>query len=370
MKKRKLVMLLGSILLVLMLAIPLALACAGPTPSPSPSPSPTTAEPVVWKASCPYPDSITLSRTFTLLLDEIEKRSDGMITFERFYGGALLNTDETLDGVAAGVAQIGQTSAGYHPGRLPLGALNYAFPFPSRSTYVIMRTEQQLYKEFPAFHKELENENLHLAALGCHTDYGISCNKPIPRFDDLKGKKISMLGGYFGAWFEPTGAIPVAMTWVDAYEATRTGTIDGNLGDAILFEDGNEWEIEDYFVTAHLGAKISPYVLMNLDAWNSLTPEQQTMFDEARGYVEENHAQYSQDYLPQSWENIKAHGVTVIEWPEEDIQKWISMVPDTPAQFAKDYEDRIPEIWDIIKRVQEIQTSYGYVWSRQFGIRS
>ena len=58
--------------------------------------------------------------------------------------------------------------------------------------------------------------------------------------------------------------------------------------------------------------------------------------------------------LPDYIEQLDAEGVTISYMSEEERAKWASMVPDTPARWAKDMEELGLPGWAITERFFEL----------------
>ena len=160
---------------------------------------------------------------------EIEKRTSGKITFERYYGGALLKGGEHLEGIQHGVADFGVISPSYTPGKTPLAYSDYAFPFAPRKAKTAVILRRQIYNEFPWMEDELTGLNLKLIYFGTACDYGLLSRNPVRSLADLKGMKVVQLGGYFADWTRAGGINPLSgVSSSDRYERMRSGVVDGS----------------------------------------------------------------------------------------------------------------------------------------------
>ena len=104
--------------------------------------------------------------------------------------------------------------------------------------------------------------------------------RPIRTPEDLKGMKMRVVGSpLFLATFSALGANPTQMSWADAQPAMATGAVDGQENPLAVIYHFNLYEVQPYLaMTRHVYN--SMVHVINLDAWNQLTPEQQTILRE------------------------------------------------------------------------------------------
>ena len=285
---KKLVLLLASVCIVLLVLA----ACAGPAPAPAPAPSPA---PSPKPAPAPAPSPSPTAATFTLryavdfpemssiyqmthkpMLDEIEKKSNGRIKFEKFLGGILGKGPENYDIVKTGKADMTLHATNYTPGRFPLsdvfslpGAFVTSIPNAQMVTAVYDRI---LYKEFP----DVKSLSFHQAQLF----YLYTVKKPVKTMDDLKGLKIRSAGGFATDALKALGAVPVPIALADMYTSLQTGVIDR----AVIGPSGLEgYKLQEvlrhvikfkFGTSTHVGA-------MNQATWDKLPPDLQKIIQEA-----------------------------------------------------------------------------------------
>ena len=72
-------------------------------------------------------------------------------------------------------------------------------------------------KKSPAFRDELAKANALLISNFSTMPYDICSKTPIQKMDDFKGKRIGLIGRYFGRWVKPTGAVPVVAPMHERY---------------------------------------------------------------------------------------------------------------------------------------------------------
>ena len=120
--------------------------------------SPTVwAKTVVLKSLTMPPAQAALAKSFDAFLDDIEKRTNGRIKFERYYSASLAKPPEMLEACGFGVFDIFTMVADYYPGKVPLSTVG-GLPGAAENVWVAGKAYLELQKTFPAMEKEMISE--------------------------------------------------------------------------------------------------------------------------------------------------------------------------------------------------------------------
>ncbi len=112
----------------------------------------------------------------------------------------------------------------------------------------------------------------------------ITKEEPVRTLEDVKGMKIRAPSAADAPVIASWGAVPVQMTVNETYNALNTGIVDAvmigssGIGSFKLNEPGK------YITTGLPASSAAFYLIMNMDVWDELTPEQQVWVDQASGY--------------------------------------------------------------------------------------
>ena len=105
--------------------------------------------------------------------------------------------------------------------------------------------------------------------------------RPITGPDDLKGIKMrTPESSVFIDTFETLGATATAMATSELFSALQLGTVDGQENATSTFYNNKYYEVNKYYSVTHHIYTAEP-LIMSLDKWNSLTPEQQEIIQKA-----------------------------------------------------------------------------------------
>lgn len=224
------------------------------------------------------PETFSVTTCDAYFMDEVNKRTGGKISFERYYGGALLNAVDTAPGIARGAADFGMGfPGGYNRAQYPIS--NIMMPYITESSIAATLALNDLYREFPEFRAEYEKQGLTMLYGIVPTAHTFWSREPIRSAADFKGKRIRSLLG-IGDAVAKLGGTPVGMAFSDGVEALTRGAIDG-MGNSPfdLGVTAGIYKVAKYATDAgRLGTFSASASVMNLRKWKALPPDvQQTM---------------------------------------------------------------------------------------------
>lgn len=211
--------------------------------------------------------------------DEVEKRSDGRLTFEIHPGGSLLPIGEMLAGTGDGRTDIGHIAAFYSPQQLPLTTIT-ELPFLALDGVAQAQALNEVYDNFEPFRAEYENNNVHVLFFVPATPTVLGSKEPIDSFADLDGMSVRAVG-QAGKALEAFGANVVPVEAPELYEGLERGLVDGYTGVGFEFIAGWSYhEAAKYIYDPHFGNYTTPVYTINLDVWNNLPEELQEIMTE------------------------------------------------------------------------------------------
>lgn len=345
-------------------------APAPPSPIDTPPPADTEGLPALrvrFHGNYPPPPA-SMSRGFEFFQKRVAELSGGTITFENFWGAALLTPAEALDGTQRGVADLAVGLPVITRDRTPLGGLSFIFPFRPTDPGVMLEIKREMYDTIPAFSEELEQYNIKLLALQPSPNFGLLTTMPINTLDDLEGKKLALAGADFPI-FEAIGAVPVSMPGAERYEGLQHGVIDGQSLDIIPMADEAHYEVAKYFTYTNMGAICTIHLWANLDFWNALTPRQQEIFEQAAAEMMDWWVINVKEKEAEAKRKMEEANVTFTELPDAEKKKWAEAIPDLPATWADDMEKRGLPGWEIVDTFKRLADEAGHVWLRDWGKR-
>src|SRR3989304_3088580 len=145
------------------------------------------------------------------------------VEFVEGYGGAMVKVADTLEGVQAGIIDIGGYCFCFEPSNLPLHAFQVMLPFGTMDPVVSVKLARAVYDKVPYMSKVFEDKfNQHLIALIADNGYNLGTSFDWTKVADLKGRKLAGAGLNL-KWLEYAGAVPVQGSLPEAYTGMQTG---------------------------------------------------------------------------------------------------------------------------------------------------
>lgn len=231
------------------------------------------------------PETYSVTACDAVFMDEVTKRTNGEVVFETFYASTLLNAPDTYPGIGRGAADLGNGApAGYNREDYPLtNLLPFTTDDPVAATYAF----HDMIKESAALNQEYERQNLKLLYAVIPSEYAVWTMAPVRTTGDLSGKRIRALLAT-GDALAKMGATVVAMTFPDAVDAMTRGGLDGfgNLPFDLAVSSGMN-KVGKYAVDLGFGIFLAETTAINLDRWNSLSPEVQAIMQEVADSIPE-----------------------------------------------------------------------------------
>jgi TRAP-type C4-dicarboxylate transport system substrate-binding protein len=157
---------------------------------------------------------------------------------------------------------------------------------------------------------------------------------PIRTLDDFKGVKVRSFGAYLD-WCEALGMEAVYLPHDEVYMALQLGTINAYLTVRGVQYVWKGHEVCDYYYFPSTGSGTNS-ILVNLDAWKSLTPELQGQIQQAA----EMHAgwmlySYVPVYCEQATNWFDNYGLERIDWGPEVVDAMYKEAETCWEDFAE-----------------------------------
>lgn len=274
-----------------------------------------------------------INHTFTIFghtewIDRVKDASAGEITFEPFYGGALLPAKATMQGIASGVAQVGLISAAYDPSNLPVSNAIDAHGFLTPDPFVMQFAFTDFIMNDSAGYDDWRKNGVVFGAGYSTPNYHFICREPYGTLAELRGKRVRVPGGGWARFTQSIGMTGVNLTGAEMYAALERGAVDCIAGDLTTLTGGARLiEITGGVTLVNMSPGYSGALnAYNPDFWRSLTDDQRRMLlnESARSMV-----RLQQAFARQEQEAIEAAQAQGIEIVEADdtlraaYQEWV-----------------------------------------------
>jgi TRAP-type C4-dicarboxylate transport system substrate-binding protein len=270
---------------------------------------------------------------------DIEKRTNGQVKINQFWGGALLSGKEVLRGVSDNTANMGFIYPGWYPGQLPAFTVFKLFPRGPAKFENIIWLYRQAIKEIPEFSEQLKQFNQKNLMFTSGLPSAFCSKKPLNSLNDIKGDKWRAGDKWALRFLENAGALPTSVPWGDTFMALQTGTLDGCLTNY----DGMHLMKFDEVASNILATKelwmATPFLhTINLDYWNKLPADVQQAILESAKMAEQKFANVYNTTFGKVMAAQKKAGYKVKMMSSEDVKKWESkdQLPKMQEQWVEE----------------------------------
>ncbi len=225
-------------------------------------------------------DVYSTTKSELWFMDEVEKRTNKQIVFERYLSGSLLKAPDLFPGLQRGAADIvsGAPSA-YNRKQYPLA--NVTLPFMTDHPDVVTKAFNGLLETNADLRREFESKNAKVLFARGYAENTVWSRVPIATADDFKGKKIRAVLAIADV-LEKLGAVSVNMSFPDAVEGVERGIVDGMS--STPFDSASAAGLQKITKFGSDGGRMGVYAAnifaMNQKRWDSLSKEHQKIISE------------------------------------------------------------------------------------------
>ena len=303
-----------------------------------------------WKVQAHLPTGHTVYQFIDDWVKEVNTMLGGRLTLELYPAKAIIPPFETLEAVQMGIIDADITSPAYFAGRDPaiplladlIGAYSNWFEAATWCEYGGGKElYQKMYKDFGAHFVGCPNAGIE----------SVASKKPINSIADFKGVKMRAPSGTATQLLKAMGASPVNLSGGEVYNALEKGVIDAA-------------DLSDYVANKSLGLhKVAKYALVdfhsmpvlsltvNMKKWNAQPKDIQAILNMA---TRDMGTQINMRQLmlrgPAEKDDLENHGVTIINWSDDERKKMRAMAAKIWEQESKKS--------DFAKQAYDNQISY------------
>jgi C4-dicarboxylate-binding protein DctP len=299
----------------------------------------------------------------------VAERTQHKVEFIEGYGGSMVKTADTLEGVQAGIIDIGGYCFCFEPSNLPLHAFQVMLPFGPMSSVKSVTLARAVYDKVPYLSQVFEDKfNQKLLALIADNGYNLGTTFDWNNVSDLKGRKLAGAGLNL-KWLEFAGAVPVQSALPEAYTAMQTGVYFG----WIMFPSG--WvnfklhEVAKYYTEIGFGSITWHGLTINKNRFNRLPKEVQDILVEVAREYEALTGTVNDENYPKQIEQLKALGVTVKSVPDTVRLEWAMSLKDWPQEKAAELDKQGLPGTLVLKTALEEAEKLGHKWPVRYEIK-
>jgi TRAP-type C4-dicarboxylate transport system substrate-binding protein len=256
---------------------------------------------------------------------EVEAATNGRVKIVHYGSQTLCKGPDAWEATKTGIADIAWLVPGYTPGMFPVSDVLSLPLLPIPNSKTAAGIHWRLYEKFPEIADQFKEVKL-LMFFNCGPRQIYSTKKAgvIKRLADFRGLKLRALGGPTAKFLAEAGSAAVAVGTGDIYSALERGIIDGLIMDSNGLTTYSIGDVVEYINVYPL---IYPPmgIIMNLNKWNSLTPDIQEAIMSVSGLIgsEKLGKRAYDDHLSGPFaDDVKKYGITTYTLNTEEIKEW------------------------------------------------
>jgi TRAP-type transport system periplasmic protein len=212
---------------------------------------------------------------------EFEKRTNGKYKIDFYPAASLMKETEQLEGIVNGVTQISNCGINSYQQQFAISTVvslpSTHFPDTKEGHAAAYSAAKELLEKFPAMKDEFKNYKL-LSWNTLPANIIISKNKKIVAPADLKGLK-SASQGNDKEMIIKAGGVAVSMPPPEVYQSLDKGVVDAATVSWIHLTSNHFEEIAQYYLDYSFGNDCQTSI-MGWDTWNSMSPDVQQIVTE------------------------------------------------------------------------------------------
>ena len=260
-----------------------------------------------WDMHLNYPAGNFHTEGAQKFADEVAKATNEELSIVLHPGAALgFKGPELLKSVAEGQVAVAEIPTGMVEGDAPVLALT-AQPFISTNTFE-QRLLYQLAK--PVYAENLKKFNQITLYTSVWPFSGIYTQRAIKSEADLKGLKMRVYDGTGLTFGEATGIAARKMPFSEVYPAMKAGLLDSMYTSSVSGVDAKAWEVLKFFTPINIVGPVN-MINVNLDAWNKLDKNTQTLVLEIAAQLEDEMWNLAGDMDRKSHATLVQNGMTI-----------------------------------------------------------
>lgn len=162
----------------------------------------------------------------------------------------------------------------------------------------------------------------------------LSTNFDVSSVEDLKGHKIRV-APLLRHFVESAGAEPITLPPSDVFLAIDRGTVDGFTWPVADGYTRNGWQDVTENLVDEPMYRSGAGLAMNLEVWNSLSPEIQDILTQAAAEAQEFALEWFRQNEQEQRDLMAAAGMQFIELSDEETAKWQKLANDALWEYYK-----------------------------------
>jgi TRAP-type C4-dicarboxylate transport system substrate-binding protein len=317
----------------------------------TPTQEESTSEPITLIVSHGNAETSMMGQMYARWGEMVSEASDGNIIMDIHAGGTLVTQDQLFDSVSTGRLDIGDFVLSYYvPYISDLGILSIPGLYKASTPEEITKVAHALDS---VIDECLAEHGLKLICVSGTMPENMILG-PIPINDppaQLNGKTIRVSGEVYSLAIEKWGGTPVNIPIGDLPTALERKTVDMAVTAWTMIQGMKLYESVPVVTATGIAESFSGMVI-NLDKWNSLTPEQQQILTDVKwsyhDYTVEQGAQYKEAYI----QEVKDSDTEYYMAPVENFDFYHEKAMEVATEKFANPSPMVKKFLDVVETLQ------------------
>lgn len=273
-------------------------------------------------------------------VEDVTVMSGGDIEIEMFYSGSVVKAAETFDAAATGILDCDMTGGAYQVGKNPAfqfaGDLNGGYSDPYQQYSWLLHGNG-----YEALNTLYNANDMEFVGWWIPGPESLVSTKPIRGVADLDGWKFRAPPGVITNIFDRLGASPIVMDFNEIFTALETGIIDGADASTIANNVGlGLYDIGEHTNFPGFHSMPADHLACRKDMWDDMPEAHQRILTVAMQALALKTTTKQDIEMQKAATEMRAKGVTLYTWPEEEMQKYREAVAATWKEYATTPESK------------------------------
>ncbi|SLN39747.1 2,3-diketo-L-gulonate-binding periplasmic protein YiaO precursor [Roseivivax jejudonensis] len=289
--------------------------------------------------------------------EEVEANSDH--TVQLFPFGTLGESADIMEQAQSGILQFVDQSPGFTGALIPEAQVffvPYLLPQDEEQLATFFEESEAINEMFPPLYEE---QGLKLLTMFPEGEVMMTTQEPVTSPEDLNEVKFRvMTNPLLVESYQAFGATPTPLPWGEVYGGLQTGIIQGQENPAFFIESTKMYEVTEHITrTGH--NNFTTAVMANLDFFEGLPEEEQTMIQDAIDVAFDHIIDYQEGLTEESLEKIKEAkpSITITTLSEEERQPFMETADEVEQEFLEIGGDQAEAILEQMKEDLEAVAS-------------
>ncbi len=304
----------------------------------APAPTETTAaqEPIELSMASMSSPTAPIGLALEAWAEEIKQASNGLLTIRHYGSSQLVPGPEMRAGVRDGVADIGHSFIfGAEPGFEV--AVNLTQLVRGKDQLDGLRIFDSIWAEYTDLMESQWEDFKLLWIFSTHASALFTTEKAVNTMADVKGLELRVPNAILADFVKNLGGSPISMSTPDWIASLDKGTTDGGVttvGSMYDFQIADNFKYSTNFA---MGCSVN-YLIMNMDTWNSLSPELQKVIDDSLEKARQDAIDSWVESETLTRQFSLDAGIEFIELPDDEYARWNEAVAPVYGKMAADMD--------------------------------